>query len=317
MLDFLFPAPVFDYEEENVEDLQVGDSDNGDDDDIVGDVPTTYEQFEEGIPKEWTGYDDIFGDVHMTFEEFEQGIPEHLRMNWAQIFKKFATHPGCRVSQEAWTSMLRDIQNHKPTLTENDLKKLPKTGRGIDYLKKAYSKHILFRDLSEYDADADEFAYTDFSQDFDRWHHDVVVPDPMDESDEVDDGEDNDDSEMEEEPINYMPSEEVLADDECSDRETDRSEGAVFEKDVLIDMEKDDVDADGWNEQGMCYFGIENVLMGRNPGMLDIRGYENALKAVATLQPDSLSEEIVDKLWDANKLTGPKVGLKTARVLGE
>jgi hypothetical protein len=247
------------------------------------------------------------GDAPMEYEE-EEVIPEHRRMSWRQLLKKFNTHPGCRVSNDAWTSFLRDVQKHKPTLNNKDLKQLPKTGRGLTYLKKKYYDHIVFRDLLEYEPDDDEFAYSNFSQDFDRWHHEEIVPEPLLEFEDKDEEETVENAHDDEEIMdddggttcNDVQTEDD-ADDECSEKDIDEIEGFLLEKDVQIDMEKCDENEDGWLDQGMCYFGIENVLMGRNPGILDVRGYENVLKAIATLKPDSLSDEIVNKLWDDKK----------------
>jgi hypothetical protein len=49
--------------------------------------------------------------------------------------------------------------------------------------------------------------------------------------------------------------------------------------------------------QEMAYFGVENVLTGQNPGLLDQKGLENVLKALLVLNKHILSDFFVDKCF--------------------
>jgi hypothetical protein len=49
--------------------------------------------------------------------------------------------------------------------------------------------------------------------------------------------------------------------------------------------------------QEMAYFGVENVLTGQNPGLLDQKGLENVLKALLVVNKHILSDFFVDKCF--------------------
>jgi hypothetical protein len=237
-------------------------------------------------------------------ERDDDEVPDHLRWTLTQILKNFNTLPGVKVANEGWTTVLKDIHKHKPKCeTEEDVKKLPEriklffkklpeTGRGMTYLGKTSYDHILFRDLLEYEEEEDVFVDSPNTEDFDRWHYEEIVPEPVLEDDEKTESDDD-------EPL--PANEHDDADDEGSEKGDAELEGFFLEKDIDNDLKRDmdkHDDIDGWFGQQTVYFGIENVLMGRNPGILDVQGYQNVLKAMALLEPTSLSKEIVDKLWE-------------------
>jgi hypothetical protein len=90
--------------------------------------------------------------------------------------------------------------------------------------------------------------------------------------------------------------------------ESDEDECEVEE--VAIDDDVDGVDVDGVDKQiqfdeannkcvqEMAYFGVENVLIGKNPGLVDHRGFENVLKAMMVLNNTVLSDYFVNKCFD-------------------
>jgi hypothetical protein len=288
------------------------------------------------------GIPDGIAEALMELGCDDEEIPVQYRKSWTQLFKYFNTLPGVRVSNEAWTILLRAVQKHKPTLTEDDLKEMPKTGRGITYLSKVLYDRMLFRDLTEYCEEDDMFTTDDTChEDFEKWHKDENVEDlllsisdhdyssddehHLQDQEEEEKGEEENNNDDESFPNEAeSQDEDQQADDEDSDKGEDDNpfKGVEIERDIerdlLNDMENADDNIDGWFDQSTCYLGIENVLMGRNPGIVDIRGYENVLKVMATLNHNSLSDEIVDMLWDQTKESSnssQQVGIQTTTCL--
>jgi hypothetical protein len=64
-----------------------------------------------------------------------------------------------------------------------------------------------------------------------------------------------------------------------------------------VDQQMKDNEANNKLVQEMAYFGIEHVLTGRNPGLIDHRGFQNVLKAMLVLNNTILSDFFVDKCF--------------------
>lgn len=86
----------------------------------------------------------------------------------------------------------------------------------------------------------------------------------------------------------------------CGDDETESSirdnVSANYSDDVKKCIAKEELKVDQ-PLQEMCYFGIENVLRGINPGIFDMKGYENVLKVISVLDETALSDDFVDRLF--------------------
>jgi hypothetical protein len=221
------------------------------------------------------------------------------------------------ITEASFGELLRRIHLYKPTFTPKDLNSFPKTGKGLVYLPKKHFVNIIFRDLHEYSRDTDDFANIAMKEqpvnvvpnNTTETPDDLAIPE-MDLiavieqhhcSDDVDDvsdtrsvcSEDDDDGN--------------IADDESDADENEVTE--FIENDAIIKEVLVIGDVDGIDQQiklieennkliqEMAYLGIENVLVGKNPGLIDHRSYENVLKTMMVLNNSVLSGYFVDKLF--------------------
>jgi hypothetical protein len=89
-------------------------------------------------------------------------------------------------------------------------------------------------------------------------------------------------------------------DDEAKDPNYKGDGGQIRVADLDIGGVEDQIAYDAINNrdiQEMAYFGIEKVLTGVNPGILDYQGYSNVLKAMAVLNDTTLSDALVVELF--------------------
>jgi hypothetical protein len=112
---------------------------------------------------------------------------------------------------------------------------------------------------------------------------------------EQNDGNEADDDDDEENNVfNKGPRNQSIPDlneVECQVQEIDLGDMDGVDKQMELDEENNKI------KQEMAYFGIENVLTGKNPGLIDHSGFENVLKAMMVLNNTVLSDFFVDKCF--------------------
>jgi hypothetical protein len=231
------------------------------------------------------------------------------------------------ITEEAITQLVRLIHLYKPTFGPNDLPRFPTTGKGIVKLPKKHFVHVKFRDLNEYRSDTKDFPEVVITKKIPVRSPPKRITETKVQPPSAVAGRNNE----EDEDISDNNEEDniSLVSEQCDDSDSDdgrdgnladsEGEGDEVEKPMLVDhledcdvemVVGDDVnDADGVNKQmdddennkklvsEMAYFGVENVLTGRNPGLLDHRGFQNVIKAIALLSDYCLSDFFVDKFF--------------------
>jgi hypothetical protein len=176
-------------------------------------------------------------------------------------------------SQASYDELFKLIHKYKPTFTKEDLKKFPKSGKGLCYLPEGCYKNITFRNLLDYDEETNDFPENDYDDNSSTTSSVSVNSRRSDDEDACD--ADESDNELDE--IAVLPAV------DCYDRGIEPQIALIEENKIAV--------------QELAYFGIENVLTGKCPGILDCREYVNVLKAIATLDENALSDDMVNELF--------------------
>jgi hypothetical protein len=212
-------------------------------------------------------------------------------------------------TQAALGVLLRGCHKNEHVFSKGQLDNLWKTGSGAAKIPKRMYKNILFRDLLQFNPITKDFPLPEpksnqatknrkqnSTPDYDEirgsvdaepiiWNSTIAESDIESDSDEsygsCNSGDEADDD-----------------DDNDSDYKGDGGRIKVSEIDVHgIEPQLKNDAANNRTRQEMAYFGIEKVLLGENPGILDYDGYTNALRTIALVDSNAFSDRIVTDLF--------------------
>jgi hypothetical protein len=206
---------------------------------------------------------------------------------------------------------LKKLHRDKPTIDEREYsdKSIPRKAETLVARKKGENNYVI-RDLTKYD-----FVKDDFPDEQDDVNNTVII----DEDEESDSAESDTSSSEEEdngESAQLFVISDTTIDNAGDDGDTESDNGKRNEYlacCVPNDEEwKDDGEKIGveikkakgeWKgDQKMVYFGLENILTGKNSaGNIHKASYFNYLRAIAMLDRKSLTDEMVDRLFPRNK----------------
>jgi hypothetical protein len=267
-------------------------------------------------------------DIDPSVVLYQESNCEQVRYTMLDVFRIWLGCPSTLPhTQQSFTGLFTLLHLHKPTMLPDNYKGLPRTGNGFLLLPKKYFENVKFRNLNEYRPKTDDFPEPKVSEKRipirrklkpinkppSQPNHLALVAQNEEQESESDSEEDDN--------ISIVSERCNSSDDDDGNAADSEGEGAVERPRKLpnplqhLDCEVEQVissnlkDADGVDSQmqleaennkqiqEMAYFGIENVLTGRNPGLFDQKGFENVLKAMLVLNENILSEFFVDKCF--------------------
>lgn len=285
----------------------VGVGENYSDYSLVGSVDNVFSEIESS--------EDFFGCDDDEDIEFPRTC---VKRRFVDVLKEWVCGPAnLGLPQSTLTDFCRLMHKHRPLLSEQDYKSIPQTGRGLVYVSKKHFDNIIFREMEDYRPEDDEFvgtgAYFVPMKKKDEGISEDAVASAAELAVVVED---------EEPPIDLVggrdETESDIDDDDVGDDDDiyeasgssdDEQQPQPAPGKITVSAVSNDDYETGVNEQiaadkakimvsgSMTYFGIENVLLGRNPGVLDNRGLRKALKAIAILKEKALSDNFVKILF--------------------
>lgn len=186
------------------------------------------------------------------------------------------------VTQGMLDDLLRRFHHHQPTFGPQDLKKLPTTGKGLLKIPNRFYDKVVFRNLLNYNPVTNDFSLV----------NDVLIEESTnDETQEPDINSDDSSSSI-------ASSEDLDDADDDSDYVGGDATPLVLVNDHGVEAQLDFEEQNKKGVQDMAYLGIENVLCGRNPGVVGDCLLENALRAICASDKHALSDAIVDRLFE-------------------
>jgi hypothetical protein len=291
------------------------------------------EPFESIPEREWEDFDEEqFLIEEVDTEQQFNGFVNHLeqidelhcsKKTLLEVFRLWLGFPETLgITEAAFSKLFELFQLYKPSFCEDDLRRFPKTGKGLVYLPKKHFANVRFRDLNEYCPATNDFP-TQIMKPKGRVRQipqkvtgrirtaiePPAIPPTTKSTEESSDEEDN--VSVTSELCKSGSDDEEIVDDDGNeaDNEGDDNVSNHSEDELIVEENNDPGDYDGVNAQmkqneadnkfvqELAYFGIENVLTGKNPGLIDHRGFENVLKAMLVLNTSVLSDFFVDKCF--------------------
>ena len=218
-----------------------------------------------------------------------------------------------------FTDLLQRIHFHKPNFRyDKEKKNVPETGEGLCRLPKAEYANIKFRDLLLYSKEDNDFLEIEPSS----TNNSERMPPRVNMGSragsetaantaqsttvaaaDVDDGEEDIADSSSGSDDSSSSDDELAAEGDDSDPDYARNPGVPHRPEEVVhrgggveeQMTFEEESKKGY--QQMAYFGIQNVLTGKNPGLRNDVLLVNTLKAIAVLNDKALSDEVVDFLF--------------------
>jgi hypothetical protein len=238
---------------------------------------------------------------------------EELMLTLFEIFQEWRGDPiSMGVSEACITNLFRRIKYQYKGFTHHERLKFPSHGTALGRIPPRCLDNIKFRNLLHYIPAIDDFIAPPPPPPRKRIRRKKIASAPPSNMiipvDDVAVADGNNTACGSASLVAYGTDESSSSSDSnddgsesCEDNQ-DNDDDSDYAKDpgsTVLTIEDDgleeQIELDKKKEvQEMAYMGIENVLLKKNPGILDCKAFENTLKAMMLLDPHCLSDEFVE-----------------------
>jgi hypothetical protein len=298
-------VPDFSSAAENMN--QGGEEENessGEDDDEVNFMATQFSALEmESVPV--IRYDSNGNEIDPL-----TGFPKP-RHTLAQVLRLWKRNE-LTVSKSSVTRLLRLLHRYKPEISRMDYvnNKIPRKADTLLRIPESEHKYVI-RDFDTYDYKLDEFPRGENEDDANEMlSFDDAVDAPLGDNCDVED--DDADSISTDDSVDMAIVDSITENNEYNRcigvADDDRNSPEHYDDDIIDAMasdEENEVDRDLYK---MVYFGLENILTCSNSaGNIQKGAYFNYLRAIALLDDNALTDDVVNRLFPKNSKVRSKI----------